>query len=182
MIYYFNAKHGFKILVDSFEFGLEALNIICEVLPENQKLREDFQRQHLYEAMIDFMHKKNVNAEGATLEPEAIEKMLVLLENASMNEAVRANLSEKKKIKDLFLVVIKSINIKENRSLVASLMQFASNLCYGTNKFRRMLIAGQQTPTEFIATLSSILSSVEQPDKPEAPNSASAEEQSQEKI
>ena len=42
MIYYFNAKHGFKILVDSFEFGLEALNIICEVLPENQKLREDF--------------------------------------------------------------------------------------------------------------------------------------------
>ena len=72
--------------------------------------------------MIDFMHKKNVNAEGATLEPEAIEKMLVLLENASMNEAVRANLSEKKKIKDLFLVVIKSIDIKQNRSLVASLM------------------------------------------------------------
>ena len=41
------------------------------------------------------------------------------------------------------LVVIKSIDIKANRSLVASLMQFASNLCYGTNKFRRMLIAGQ---------------------------------------
>ena len=143
MIYYFNAKHGFKILVDSFEFGLEALDIISEILPADQKLREDFQRQHLYEAMIDFMHKKNVNAEGATLDPEAIEKMLVLLENASMNEAVRANLSEKKKIKDLFLVVIKSIDIKANRSLVASLMQFASNLCYGTNKFRRMLIAGQ---------------------------------------
>ena len=44
MIYYFNAKHGFKVLVDSFEFGLEALDIICEILPENQKLREDFQR------------------------------------------------------------------------------------------------------------------------------------------
>ena len=73
MIYYFNAKHGFKILVDSFEFGLEALDIISEILPSNQKLREDFQRQHLYEAMIDFMHKKNVNAEGATLEPAAIE-------------------------------------------------------------------------------------------------------------
>jgi hypothetical protein len=44
MIYYFNAKHGFKILVDSFEFGLEALEIIGEILPDNQKLREDFQR------------------------------------------------------------------------------------------------------------------------------------------
>ena len=88
------------------------------------------------------MHKKNVNAEGATLEPETVEKILVILENASMNEAVRMNLSEKKKIKDLFLVVIRSIDIKENRSLVASLIQFASNLCYGTNKFRRMLITG----------------------------------------
>ena len=88
------------------------------------------------------MHKKNVNAEGATLEPETVEKILVILENASMNEAVRMNLSEKKKIKDLFLVVIRSIDIKENRPLVASLIQFASNLCYGTNKFRRMLITG----------------------------------------
>ena len=68
------------------------------------------------------MHKKNFNAEGATLEPETIEKILVILENASMNEAVRMNLSEKKKIKDLFLVVIRSIDIKQNRSLVASLI------------------------------------------------------------
>ena len=96
------------------------------------------------------MHKKNVNAEGATLEPCTIEKILVILENASMNEAVRMNLSEKKKIKDLFLVVIRSIDIKENRSLVASLIQFVSNLCYGTNKFRRMLTAGEDTPADFI--------------------------------
>jgi hypothetical protein len=39
-----------------------------------------------------------------------------------MNEFVRENLSEKKKIKDLFLVVIKSIDIKENRKLVSSLI------------------------------------------------------------
>ena len=42
MIFYFNAKHGFKVLVDSFEFGLEALDIISALLPNNQKLREDF--------------------------------------------------------------------------------------------------------------------------------------------
>lgn len=39
-----------------------------------------------------------------------------------MNEFVRESLSEKKKIKDLFLVVIKSINITENRKLVSSLI------------------------------------------------------------
>ena len=51
------------------------------------------------------------------------------------------NLSEKKKVKDLFLVVIKAINIDENREVVSSLIQFASNLCYGTGKFRRLLIS-----------------------------------------
>jgi len=66
-----------------------------------------------------------------------------------MLEAVRANLSEKKKVKDLFLVVIKSINIDENRNVVASLVQFAANLCYGTGKFRRLLIANE-VPTDFI--------------------------------
>ena len=39
-----------------------------------------------------------------------------------MVEAVRVNLSEKKKMKDLFLVVIKSIDVKQNRKLVASLI------------------------------------------------------------
>lgn len=111
------------------------------------------------------MHKKNVNAEGVTLDPEIVNKILVLLENASMNEEVRMNLSEKKKIKDLFLVVIRSVDIKENRTLVASLIQFVSNLCYGTNKFRRMLIKSE-VPEEFIKTLSNILSSVKDPDAP----------------
>lgn len=39
-----------------------------------------------------------------------------------MNEIVRESLSEKKKIKDLFLAVIKVINIKENRKIVSSLI------------------------------------------------------------
>jgi hypothetical protein len=39
-----------------------------------------------------------------------------------MNEYVRERLSEKKKIKDLFLVVIRSIDIGKNRKLVSSLI------------------------------------------------------------
>lgn len=39
-----------------------------------------------------------------------------------MNEEVRGKLSEMSKIKDLFLIVIKSINISENRKLVSSLI------------------------------------------------------------
>ena len=68
-----------------------------------------------------------------------------------MNEVVRLNLSEKKKIKDLFLVVFKSIEAKENRRLLSSLIQFVSNLCYGTGKFRIMLRG--ENLSEFFGTL-----------------------------
>jgi hypothetical protein len=72
--------------------------------------------------MVEFLYKKNVNAESATLEANVVFEILNLLENGSMVEAVRVNLSEKKKMKDLFLVVIKSIDVKQNRKLVASLI------------------------------------------------------------
>ena len=108
------------------------------------------------------MYKKNVNAEGATLPAEDCHKILTILENGSMAEAVRMNLSEKKKVKDLFLVVIRAIDINKNRKVVASLIQFASNLCYGTGKFRRLLISAE-APIDFITTLSSILASVSTP-------------------
>ena len=68
------------------------------------------------------MYKKNVNAEGAILAAEHVHKILQILENGSMSEAVRKNLSEKKKVKDLFLIVIRSIDIDENRSVVSSLI------------------------------------------------------------
>ena len=67
--------------------------------------------------------------------------ILEILETGSLNEMVRGQLSEKKKIKDLFLVVIRSVSVEENRKLLSSLIQFASNLCYGTGKFRTMLRA-----------------------------------------
>lgn len=115
LVLYFNAKDGFRTLVHSLEYNMECLDILRELIMDNDHLRDDFQRNHQYEALIDFMYKKNVNAEGATLSAESIHKILEILENGSMSEAVRMNLSEKKKVKDLFLVVIKSINIDENR-------------------------------------------------------------------
>lgn len=146
LMYYFNAKDGFKALVDSLNFGCEALIILEALLPEKQKLREDFQRQHLYEGMIDFLYKRNVKADGATLPNDHVYAILVLLENASLDEVVRSTLSEMSKIKDLFLIVIRSIELKENMKLVSSLIQFVSNLCYGQGKFRKMLaqVPGQE--------------------------------------
>ena len=72
-----------------------------------------------------------------------------------MDEGVRSTLSEMSKIKDLFLIVIRSIELKENMKLVSSLIQFVSNLCYGTGKFRVML--AKEKPEEFLATVQQIL-------------------------
>ena len=89
--------------------------------------------------------------------------MLELLENASMNEFVRENLSEKKKIKDLFLVVINAIDINQNRKLISCITQFASNLCYGNGKFRAMLRS--ENSNSFFSILKKVLKSTEKQDK-----------------
>jgi len=162
LVLYFNAKDGFRTLVQSLEHNMSCLKLLHALIVDNDQLRDDFQRNHLYEALIDFMYKKNVNAEGAILEAEHIHLILEILENGSMAEPVRMNLSEKKKVKDLFLVVIRSINIDENRQVVSSLVQFASNLCYGTGKFRRLLIASE-APIDFLTTVVGILQSVQKP-------------------
>lgn len=44
LLYYFNAKDGFKTLVDSLYHGFEALAILDALLSPNDKMREDFQR------------------------------------------------------------------------------------------------------------------------------------------
>lgn len=98
------------------------MEIVSDLIIDNEQLSDDFQRNHQYEALIDFMYKRNVNAEGAILPADKVHKILQILENGSMIEAVRMNLSEKKKVKDLFLVVIRAINIDENREVVASLI------------------------------------------------------------
>ncbi len=153
--YYFNAKDGFKTLVDSLHFSYDAFTVLEALLPENEKLREDFQRQHLYEALIDFLYRRNIKSDGPTLPNEHVYSILVLLENASLSEVVRSTLSEMTKIKDLFLIVIRSIEVLENMKLVSSLIQFISNLCYGTGKFRKML--AMEPPVEFLTTIENIL-------------------------
>jgi len=85
-----------------------------------------------------------------------VHRVLQILETGSLNELVRDQLSEKKKIKDLFLVVIRSVDIGRNRKLASSLIQFVSNLCYGTGKFRSMLRVAEGTQ-EFFATLRIII-------------------------
>ena len=122
LTFYFNAKDGFKTLVDSLYYTVDALDLLGEILPTNQKLREDFQRQHLYEGLIDFLYKRNVKLEGSILASEHIQKILTLLENASLDETVRGVLSEQKKIKELFLIVMKSIEVKDNMKLISTLI------------------------------------------------------------
>jgi hypothetical protein len=127
-------------------------------LEDNKKLQDDFQRQHLYEALIDFLSASNQNAEGKTLDYDSMLLVLQILETGSLNEQVRANLSDKKKIKDLFLVVIRSIEICKNKVLISSLIQFISNLCYGQGKLRSML--AKENSTEFMATLKQVLDQI----------------------
>ena len=105
--------------------------------------------------MIDFLYRRNIKSDGPTLPNEHVYSILVLLENASLSEVVRSTLSEMTKIKDLFLIVIRSIEVLENMKLVSSLIQFISNLCYGTGKFRKML--AMEPPVEFLTTIESIL-------------------------
>jgi len=72
-------------------------------------------------------------------------------------------LSDKKKIKDLFLVVVNSIEIGKNKKLISSLVMFLSNLCYGTGKLRQMLAKDDQT--ELMAILRKILDQIQLDEK-----------------
>lgn len=116
---------------------------------------DDFQKQHLYEGLIDFMQDSNKNAEEKTLSYEDMLIILQILEQGSLNEQVRSNLSDKKKIKDLFLVVINTIVISKNKKLVASLIQFISNLCYGQGKLKAML--ARENISDLVSTFQKIL-------------------------
>lgn len=107
----------------------------------------------------------NQNTEGATLDYSDMLLILQILETGSLNETVRGNLSDKKKIKDLFLVVIRSIEINKNKVLISSLLQFISNLCYGTGKLKMML--AKENMSEFTATLREVLDQINVELKPD---------------
>ena len=139
-------------------------------MDDHLKLRDDFQREHLYEGLIDFLQCQNQNVEGKTLAYSDMLIVLEILETGSMNEAVRGNLSEKKKIKDLFLVVVKSVEISKNKKMISSLVQFFSNLCYGTGKLRQMLAKDDQS--ELMGVLKQILDQIRVDEKYEDPEDA----------
>ena len=122
MVYYFSVSGGFNVMVDSLYFSTTALHLLENILSKHAKLQEDFQREHLFEATIDFLKQANSNTEGKTLGYPEMLTILQILETGSLNESVRANLSDKKKIKDLFLVVIRSVEIGKNKELISSLI------------------------------------------------------------
>lgn len=101
------------------------------------------------------MQSANQNAEAKTLSLDEMLTILQILEAGSLNEQVRHNLSDKKKIKDLFLVVIRSVDIPKNKALVSSLIQFVANLCHGSGKLKQML--AREDSREFFGTIAKLL-------------------------
>ena len=67
MVYYFSIQNGLPMLVDSLYISTNGLPVIASILEADQKLQTDFQRAHLYEALIDLMQALNQNSEGKTL-------------------------------------------------------------------------------------------------------------------
>lgn len=158
MVYYFSVNDGFQVLVDSLYISTTCLPLLEKLLDKNTKLQEDFQKAHLYEALIDFLQSSNQNAQAKTLDYSDMLIILHMLESGSMNESVRMNLSDKKKIKDLFLVVINSIEIAKNKQLISSLVQFFSNLCFGQGKLRSML--AREDPKELMSLFKKVLDQI----------------------
>ena len=159
MVLYISATSGFKVLVDSLYLNSKSgvLAILQDKLTSDDcnKLQDDFQRDLLYEALIDFMNLANQNAEGKTLSLDEMLTILQILEAGSLNEQVRHNLSDKKKIKDLFLVVVRSVEIPRNKKLLAALIQFVANLCHGSGKLKQML--SREDSREFFMTIAKLL-------------------------
>jgi len=62
MVYYFNVHGGLAVMVDSLYISTTpsgVLLLIQKVLDDQPKLRDDFQREHLYEGLIDFLQSQN---------------------------------------------------------------------------------------------------------------------------
>lgn len=55
LVYYWSVQGGFKMLVDSLYFATNSLPLLQTLLEKNPKLQDDFQKEHLYEALIDFL-------------------------------------------------------------------------------------------------------------------------------
>jgi hypothetical protein len=141
LLLYFIKNEGLLILRDSFSHNTVGIDILEDVLANNEKVKEEFQKVKGYESMIDFLHSRSITPEKKNLEAKVVRKVFSILEDATLNELVRTQLSEKKKIKDLFVSVIKALDVDQNISVFGTLISFGSNLCSGKyqTKFREML-------------------------------------------
>ena len=141
LLLYFVKNKGLMVLKDSFTHNTIGIDILDTILAKNEKIKEEFQKVKGYEAMIDYLHARSLTPEQKSLEGSVVKQVFGILEDATLNDYVREQLSEKKKIKDLFVTVIKALELDENISLFGTLIGFGSNLCFGKyqTKFREML-------------------------------------------
>lgn len=141
LLLYFVKNKGLLVLKDSFAHNTVGLDVLDKILTNNEKIKEEFQKVKGYESLIDQLHSRSATPEKKSLESSVVKQVFGLLEDATLNDHVRAQLSEKKKIKDLFISVIKALDLDENITLFGTLISFGSNLCFGKyqTKFRELL-------------------------------------------
>lgn len=128
LLLYFVKNEGLLILRDSFSHNTVGIDILEDILANNEKVKEEFQKIKGYESMIDYLHSRSKTPEQKNLEASVVKKVFTILEDATLNEYVRTQLSEKKKIKDLFVSVIKALDVDQNISVFGTLISFGSNL------------------------------------------------------
>jgi lipoprotein NlpI len=128
LLWYFIKNKGLLVLKDSFEFNTEGINILDAILESDEKAKEEFQKVKGYEALIDYLYGRSKTPETKSLEASIVKQVFQILEDATLNEFVRTQLAEKKRIKDLFIAVLKTLDLDENISLFGTLISFGSNL------------------------------------------------------
>lgn len=141
LLWYFIKNKGLLVLKDSFGYNTEGINILDKILEKDEKAKEEFQKVKGYEALIDYLYGRSKTPETKSLESSIVKHVFQILEDATLNEFVRNQLSEKKRIKDLFIAVLKALDLDDNISLFGTLISFGSNLCFGKNMgmFRELL-------------------------------------------
>ena len=141
LVLYFIKNKGFEVIKDSLKHNNFAIQILDKVLNMGNKIKEEFQKSKGYETLIDYLHARSVDHETKGLESSIVKTIFSILEEATLNEYVRTQLSEKKKIKELFISVLKALDLQENTNLIATLISFGSNLWFGKYeiKFREFL-------------------------------------------
>lgn len=87
--------------------------MLREELLKKEKICEELQRLHGFEAIIEHLYKKSTSGELISKgKLKLIMKMLEVLETGSLNEFVRAELASQHKIPELCASVINGLDVK----------------------------------------------------------------------